>query len=81
MLLRNLGIRAVSAETYVGNPMETLVGAADFTDSSGEKPRIRSYLQIGTLSSDQVSYVVGDYPEPPDETAVSGLIRDIQNPS
>ncbi len=81
MILRNLGIRTVSADPYVADPSGTLVGAADFTDSSGYKPRVRSYLQIGALSTNGISYVTGDYPEPPDESAASGLIRDVQNPS
>jgi hypothetical protein len=68
---------ASAAEEYVADPSLLLVGAADLTDGSGSKPRVRTFVQVAAILSSETSYVAGDFPSSDvDDGAVAGLIKD-----
>lgn len=61
----------------MADPSLLLVGAADLTDGSGSKPRVRTFVQVAAILSSETSYVAGDFPSSDvDDGAVAGLIKD-----
>ncbi|MDQ1344379.1 MAG: hypothetical protein QG650_1100 [Patescibacteria group bacterium] len=62
-------------------PSYLLVGAADATDASGGKDRVRSYTQVAALLPSGETAVTGDYPVSASGGSTPGLILDTANPS
>lgn len=68
---------ASAAGTGSADPSLLLVGAAELSDLSGAKPRLRTFAQVAAILSSQTAYVAGDFPTGgAEDGSVAGLIKD-----